>query len=88
MRDTVPRPWTRGHIRIAGWLFAGTTAAFLTGTVPVTVLLILLALLMPGNGGVFVMVLVAPAMAVGAVAARNVRARLLTHAARQIAQRR
>jgi predicted Zn-dependent peptidase len=86
--EDVPRPWTRTPTRIAGWILAGPTSSFLAGTVPVTMLLALVALLIHGDGGVFLIVLVAPAMAAGATTARNARARLLRHAARRNARRR
>lgn len=86
--ERVPRPWTGRPTRLAGRMLVGPTTAFLVGTVPVGVLLTLLALLIPGNAGIFVIVLVVPAMVVGGNAAKTARVRLLARAARRNAERR
>jgi zinc protease len=86
--ERVPRPWTSRPTRLAGRILAGPTTALLAGTVPIGVLLTLLALLVPGNGGIFVLVLVLPAMAAGGNVAKRARARLLTRAAQRNAERR
>jgi uncharacterized membrane-anchored protein len=54
-------------------MLVGPTTAFLAGTVLVWVLLTLLALLIPGNAGIFVIIPVVPAMVVGGNAAKTAR---------------
>jgi hypothetical protein len=86
--ERVPRPWTGRPTRLAGRLLVRPTTAFLVGTVPVGLLLTLLALLIPGNAGIFMIIPVVPAMLVGGNVARKARARLLTRAAQRNADRR
>lgn len=85
--ERVPGPWTGRPTRLAGRVLVAPTTAFLAGTVPIGVLLTLLALLVPGNGGVFVLVLVLPAMAAGGNVAKRAGARLLARAAQRNAER-
>ena len=86
--ERVPRPWTGRPTRLAGRMLVRPTTAFLVGTVPIGVLLTLLALSIPGNAGIFMIIPVVPAMVVGGTTAKKARVRLLTRAARRNAERR
>ena len=85
--EGLPRPWTRRSTRIAGWLLAGQTAAFLTGTLSVAALFLLVVLLAPSSVGFGAAILVWPMMGLGIANARLARVRLLRRAAKRNAQR-
>lgn len=79
--ETVPRPWTRRPIRIAGRLLVHPTAAFLTGAVSVGIPFLLIILLAPSTLSFGAVILTWPTMALGIATARRARVRLLTYAA-------
>lgn len=85
--DTLPRPWSRRPSRIAGWMLVHPWATFLTGTIPVAALFLLVVLLAPVAVGSGAAILVWPAMALGVATARTARVRLLKRAAKRRAQR-
>jgi zinc protease len=85
--EKVPRPWTRRPTRMAGWFLVDPWMTFLTGTIPVAALFLLVVLLAPGAIGFGAAILVWPAMGLGIANARLARARLLKRAAKRNAQR-
>jgi hypothetical protein len=85
--ETVPRPWSRRPARIAGRMLVEPWAAFLTGTVPVAALFLVVVLIAPGAVGFGAAILLAPMVLLGIAQPRLARVRLLKRAAKRMAQR-